>query len=365
MTTMEPNPPYLPDSNYTQDFYLYNESYYNESFDYEHYLHARRQAAIFDTMDFERRRFVYVYHAFAGCIVLFNLLVAVAILISRKQRKHFHNWLILHMTILHILYGAISLPFLAQLFTTTGAGLGSNAVCKLLNFITDVLNYMANISTGILGFYQCITVVSPRLLKSVSNALLVSIMIILPWFVVFMLTAVLRLTMSEEQYGQCYIVSDKTAIILWFLFSKVLPMTLISACFITMVTIACFKYNLNSSTSRNERRYDITVFVSICLALCIAMRLPFYIVFFEPVTYKCITSLGNLFCSRVIYGLDTANLASMVLIPLAYLIPKEVIKRCRKFKARLLCKTVDCSSNKKKQQTMEMVSIQSTDRSLL
>ncbi|WAR03018.1 hypothetical protein MAR_009576 [Mya arenaria] len=58
MTTMEPNPPYLPDSNYTQDFYLYNESYYNESFDYEHYLHARRQAAIFDTMDFERRRFV-------------------------------------------------------------------------------------------------------------------------------------------------------------------------------------------------------------------------------------------------------------------------------------------------------------------
>ena len=62
---------------------------------------------------------------------------------------------------------------------------------------------MSNISVEIIGFYQCKTIASARLLKIVFNALLVSIMIILPWFVVFMLTTVLHLTMSEEQYGQC------------------------------------------------------------------------------------------------------------------------------------------------------------------
>lgn len=328
-----------------------------DSYDYDRKLYYLQELNMIDR---ERKVISYVSHAFAGCIVLLNVLLAVSILISRKQRRHFRSWLILHMTFLHILYAAIGLPFLAQIKISKFGNY--IALCKILYFISDVLQYMSNISIGMLGVYQCINVISPRLLKSVSSVLLGSVMIVLPWFVVVMLTSVLRLTMSEEQFGQCYIVSDLTADILWSIVAFYLPHALIAGCFFAIIIISFTKFRPRFSSPDPSRRGGITLFVLICLLSTLVMRLPLDIVMYPPLLRDCYRRY--LVCSRILHGLDVTKLISMVIIPSAYLIQKEVSKRCRKLKSRILCRSVECTANLKKQQTLELKSMTSSERTL-
>lgn len=339
--------------------------YGNHSYDYyyaeQRKLHYKRLQELY-AIDRERKVISYVYHAFAGCIVLLNFLVVVSILISRKQRRHVRSWLILHMTFLHILYAAIGLNFLAQMKHTT---LGNNiTLCKLLYFLSDVLNYMSHLSIGLLGVYQCLNVISPRVLKSVSSVLVFSVMIVLPWFVVVMLTSVLRLTMSEEQFGQCYIVSDRTANVLWSVVAFYLPHILIAGCFISILVVSFSKFKPRVSSSQSHRRRGMTLFVVICLFTTLVMRLPHDIMLFPPITEDCYLRYGQLIHNRILYGLDITRLVSMVIIPLTYLIQKEMTKRCRKLKSKILCRTVECQANLKKQQTLELKSMPSTERSV-
>lgn len=341
---------------YPDHYYLY-EDMYNDSMGY-----SAEDFSAYEQMIRERKNFRYVYHAFAACIVIVNGIMVATIVISRKQRRHFRNWLILHLTCIHILFGGIALPFLAQSFDMTSAGLRSVPLCKLFSFLSDITEYMSNISIGILGVYHCMNLISSRLLKSVSNALLLSIMIILPWFIVVMMTAVLRLTMSEEQYGQCYIVSDRTAQILWFTLAHCLPLVLILACFMTILSLVCSPYLPKDDTSPHGR-HNTTIFVSICLGACLFMRTPFYIIFFEPVDEGC-KSKHKFLCSRLTHGLDIVRLLSMLLIPLAYILQLDIRKRCRKFRSKLLCKTVDCNATSKKQ-NVEMVSVANNESSSL
>lgn len=336
--------------NETVDYYNANRKLYYQ------------QIEELNIMDRERKVISYVYHAFAGCIVLLNIMLSVSILISRKQRRHLRSWLILHMTFLHILYAAIGLPFLAHMKLTT---FGNHiALCKLLYFLSDVLQYMSNISIGMLGVYQCMNVISPRLLKSVSNVLLGCIMIVLPWFVVVMLTSVLRLTMSEEQFGRCYNVSDSTANALWLIMAFYLPHALIAAALIAIIVISFTKFKPKFTLAGSSRGSGITLFVVICLSSTLLLRLPFSILFFPHILRDCYLNYGPLVCSRIINGLDVTRLASMVVIPSAYLIQKEVSKRCRKLKSKILCRTVECSANIKKQQTMELKPVPSSERAV-
>ena len=335
--------------------------YDNETADYYYAnrdLYYKRIQEL-NTIDRERKVISYVYHAFAGCIVLLNVLLVVSILISRKQRRHFRSWLILHMTFLHILYAAIGLPFLAQMkHTTFGKYV---ALCKLLYFLSDVLQYMSNISIGMLGVYQCMNVISPRLLKSVSNVLLGSIMIVLPWLVAVMLTTVLRLTMSEEQFGQCYLVSDHTADVLWSIVAFYLPLALIAGCFFGIVIISFSKFRPKFSSPQPQRRSGITLFVLISLSSTLLMRLPLDIMMFPTLLRDCYITYGHLVCSRIINGLDVTRLISMVIIPSAYIIQKEVSKRCRKLKSKILCRTVEYKPSIKKQQTLELKSMTTSE----
>ncbi|XP_060569341.1 uncharacterized protein LOC132727778 isoform X2 [Ruditapes philippinarum] len=331
---------------------------FNDTLDYSHYYFTNESSITeeeylaYQKMIQERKNFKYVYHAFAAFIVLMNGSLVAAILLSAKQRRHFRNWLIIHMTGIHILFGGIALPFLAQSFDATSAGIRSVPLCKLFSFVSDITEYMSNISIGILGVYQCLNIISPRLLKSVSNALLLSIMIILPWFVCVMLTAVLRLTMSEEQWGQCYIVSDKTAQILWLVLARCLPLLMVLTCFISILSVAISPFSTKSDRSP-PGRHNTTIFVSICLGACLFMRTPFYIIFFEPIDEDC-KRKHRFLCARLTHGLDIVRLLSMLLIPFAYLVQFDIRKRCRKFRSKLLCKTVDCNTTSKKQQPMEM-----------
>jgi len=327
-------------------------------------LYRESILALLITLDRERDIAVYVSHAYAATIAVVNIVLACVILLNRKQRSHFRNWLILHITFLHILYGAISLPFKAQMLQAPAAGLGKTvAVCKLLHFICDILVYMLNISVGILGIYQCIMVLSPRLLKSVSSALLASIMMVLPWLVAFMLTAVLRLTMSEEQYGQCYIVSDTTAETLWLVLSRLLPYLLMTTCCLLLAATSCMALVATTTSSQQSRKQEMTYFVTICLALCITLRLPSQLVVYPPIQVQCIESFGRLFCSRLNYSMNYLNSTTMILIPLAYLIPKVIVKRCKKSFPGIACKSRECNQTQaKKSQAIEMVPVQ-TERS--
>lgn len=344
--------------NYTDfyHYYYYYEDMHNGTFGY-----SPEDFSAYEQMIRERKNFRYVYHTFAACIVIVNGIMVASIVISRKQRRHFRNWLILHLTSIHILFGGIALPFLAQSFDMTSAGLGSVPLCKLLSFLSDITEYMSNISIGILGIYHCMNLISSRLLKSVSNALLLSIMIILPWFIVVMLTAVLRLTMSEEQYGQCYIVSDRTAQTLWFTLAHCLPLIMILACFITIMSLVCSPFL--PKDDRSHGKPNTTVFVSISLGASLFMRTPFYIIFFEPVDEDC-KSKHKFLCSRLTHGLDIVRLLSMLVIPIAYLVQLNFRKRCRQLRPKLLCKTVDCNASKK-QPSVEMVSVRNNESSSL
>ncbi|XP_045172728.2 uncharacterized protein LOC123534508 [Mercenaria mercenaria] len=367
MSTTPPtyNTTYYYDGSYYDYGDMYDtHMYHNGMYDNEtHRQYTAEEMLAYRQMIRDRKNFRYVYHAFAACIVLINGIMMSAIVLSRKQRCHFRNWLIIHMTGIHILFGGLALPFLAQTFDMTSAGLSSVPLCKLFSFLSDITEYMSNISIGILGVYQCLNLISPRLLKSVSNALLLSIMIILPWFVAVMLTAVLRLTMSEEQWGQCYIVSDETAHVLWLTLARCLPLFMVLACLITILSVACSPF-----TPRNDRsppgRHNTTIFISVCLGACLFMRTPFYIIFFEPIADECM-SKNMLLCSRLTHGLDIVRLLSMLLIPLAYLVQLDIRKRCRKFRSKLLCKTVDCNNTSKKQQPMEMLSVSNNESSSL
>lgn len=342
---------------------------YNGTVDYSHYYFdneseiTEEEYHAYQQMIQERKNYRYVYHAFAALIVILNGCLVVTIALSPKQRRHFRNWLIIHMTSIHILFGGIALPFLAQSFDTTSAGIRSVPLCKLFSFVSDVTEYMSNISIGILGVYQCLNIISPRLLKSVSNALLLSIMIILPWFVVVMLTAVLRLTMSEEQWGQCYIVSDKTAQILWLILAQCLPLFIVFICLISILSVALSPFSSKNDSSP-PGRHNPTIFVSICLGACLFMRTPFYIIFFEPIGRE-FKSKHMILSARLTHGLDIVRVLSMVLIPFAYLVQLDIRKRCRKFRSKLLCKTVDCNTTSKKQQQMEMVSVTNNESSSL
>ena len=70
---------------------------------------------------------------------------------------------------------------------------------------------MSNLSIGVLGVYQTAVLCSPQFLNGVSHILLTAILIGIPWLVVMILTAVLRLTMSAEHLGYCYKIDDVTA----------------------------------------------------------------------------------------------------------------------------------------------------------
>lgn len=254
---------------------------------------------------------------------------------------------------MHVLFGGIVVPYLAQSLEEPGAGLKSVPLCKFLAYLSDITEYMSNISIGILGIYHCLNLISTRLLKSVSNALLVSVLLILPWFIVLMLSAVLRLTMSEEQYGQCYIISDKTAQILWLTMAFCVPLTIILACFFTVIYLMCSPSFCVNDRFASGRLF--TLFVCISLGACVFLRTPFYIADFKPLGKINIERYGHLWTPRILYGLDSARLTSMVVIPLAYLIPLELKKRYRKLKSKLLCTNVECNTNNKKPQAMEMV----------
>ncbi|KAL4223861.1 hypothetical protein ACF0H5_017325 [Mactra antiquata] len=339
----------------------------NNSYAYEYYSNPSEynknlRKATYDQILDDREKFRYVYHVFAGCIVVLNILVIVIITSSRKRRSHFRNWLILHIMCMHVLFGGVGLPYTAQSMEESGAGLNSVALCKSLAFLSDITEYMSNISIGILGIYHCLNLISTRLLKSVSNALLVSVLLILPWFIVLMLSAVLRLTMSEEQYGQCYIISDETAQYLWLTMACCVPLTIVLACFLTIIYLMCSPTFILNDRYSSGRHF--TLFVSICLGACFFLRTPFYIVFFEPLK-KVNPYKYNLAWTRMTHGLDAARLTSMVVIPLAYLIPMEFKKRYRKLKLKILCKDEECTTTNKKSQTMDMVPVSHTDRTVV
>ncbi|XP_052223986.1 uncharacterized protein LOC127839638 [Dreissena polymorpha] len=337
----------------------YNETYNVTYILNENELDNLRQL---HAMDREREKMMYVYNSMAGCIFFFNCVVLLLILSNRNERKHFRNWLILHMAVIHMLHSSIALPFLAQTFKAPSAGLVNDiGLCKFLFFLSDILNYILHVSIGILGVYQCITTISLRLLKSVSSVFLVSIMMILPWFVVVMLSAVLRLTMSEEQWGGCYIISDTTATTLWFIMATVLPFILITCCFVTLIVCTAVKATTDCSPSRSARHLHMTYFVGFCLCVCIMMKIPYHVVVFDPVRMLCYQSLNQLACYRIEYALDIANLSGMLMIPIVYIVP-NVIHGCRLLKNRFLCKTGDCSTNVKKPQSIEMACMSSSER---
>lgn len=334
----------------------YNLSYY---YNYVNYSYEEQMAtfAEYKQIITERTVFRYMYHALAACIVILNGLAVFTIVVSRKQRRHFRNWLILHILFVHILFGGIAVPFNAQTLDQTAAGLGSVPLCKLFMFISDITEYMSTLSIGIFGVFHCLNMISARLLKSVSNVLLLSIMIILPWFVVVMLTAVLRLTMSEEQYGQCYIVSDQTAQNLWFVLSFAVPMTLVLADLLTIIILKSLCCILHSNRRFLPSKQSFTMFAVICLAACLVLRTPIHVIMFEPIRSMCTEKYRPLTWYRMLHGPDIVKLFSMVLIPLVFVIQMDIRRRCKKFRSRILCKTVDVSSNARKQQTVEMITM--------
>ena len=329
---------------------VYNGTYNNEDL-YRRYM-------LYMDMAKERQLFRYFYHVFAVLILVPNVFVVVAICASRKQRRHFRNWLIIHMTVIHILFGGIVCPFLGQHLVESYTGLGLNMVtCKLFHFASDTLSYMSSVSIGILGVYQTSVLCSPRMLNGVSHTLLTAIMIVIPWLVVIMLTAVLRLTMSVEHFGECYKIDDTTAQVVWTILAYGMPLLLVSICLASVIIVAVSPF-MNTAESSPPGRRNIIVFISVCLTSCLVMRTPFYFVYSEPLSDKCIVSFGALVCQRLKLTLDQFRLASMVLIPVVYLVPTEIKRGLRKFRSSC-CKS-DCSSAKK--QSVELTDIHSSER---
>ena len=333
----------------------YNDTY---SFDYDSAYRDPEKWDEIKTLYTDREIFRYFYHVFSAFIVVSNSLLIVSIFVSKKQRRNFRNWLIIHVTIIHILIGGIICPFLGERFVSRNAGLDT-VPCKLLSYLSDTFDYVSNVSIGILGVYQCVVMLSPRMLKGVSRALLTAIMIIVPWVVCVMLTSVLRLTMSEEHLGQCYTISDLTAQMLWNVLAYGLPLFLILVCCIAILIVVCSPF-ITTIDTVTQSRPNMTVFVSVCLGSCVLMRTPFYFVYSTAIDAKCKEYNNHVICQRLTFSLDQLRLANLVLIPLVYLIPAQIKKCCRKMKSKVLCKHVDCTTHPKKH-TLEMVSIKQLD----
>lgn len=345
----------------TSDRNVSSQDDYNSSFQSDEF--HRQYMLYMEYMDMvqERTVFRYFYHVFSVLILVSNVLVMVAICASRKQRRHFRNWLIMHMTVIHILFGGIVCPFLGQLLVENYTDLGLNMVaCKLLHFASDALSYMSNLSIGILGVYQTAVLCSPRMLNGVSHALLTAIMIIIPWLVVIMLTAVLRLTMSVEHLGECYKVDDHTAQVVWTVLAYGMPLFLVFLCLISVILVAVSPF-INTTESSPPGRRNIIVFIGVCLASCFIMRTPFYFIYSKPLSDQCSLTLGIMICQRMKLTLDQVRLASMVVIPVVYLVPTECRKGFRKIKSSC-CKS-DCSSTRKP--SVELSDLKMRDRMIL
>lgn len=309
----------------------------------------------------ERHLFRYFYHVFTVLILITNIFVVVAICASRKQRRHFRNWLIMHMTVVHILFGGIVCPFLGLFLVESYTSLGLDMVsCKLLNFASDALSYMSNLSVGVLGIYQTALLCSPRLLNGVSNTLLTAILIVIPWFMVIMLTAVLRLTMSVEHLGDCYKIDDVTARTVWTVLAYGIPLFLVFMCLISVIIIVLSPF-MNTTESSPPGRRNIVVFIAFCLASCFILRTPFYFVYSELFGEECKETYGILICQRIMLTLDQLRLASMVFIPIVYLVPTE----CRKGwkKVRSSCCKSHCSSARKT--NVELTDVNMSDRMIV
>ena len=333
------------------------EPYYfdNETFNAEDLY---RQYILYMDMTKERHLFRYFYHVFAFLILVTNVSMVLAICASRKQRRHFRNWLIIHMTVIHVLIGGIVCPFLGQHLVESYTDLGLNMVtCKLFHFASDTLSYMSSVSIGILGVYQTSVLCSPRMLNGVSHTLLTAIMIVIPWLVVLMLTAVLRLTMSVEHFGDCYKIDDNNAQVVWTILAYGMPHLLVCICLTSVIIVAVSPF-INTAESSPPGRQNIIVFVTVCLASCLVMRTPFYFIYSDPLSDKCIISFGALICQRLKLTLDLVRLASMVVIPVVYLVPTELKRGLKKFRSSC-CKS-NCSSTKK--QSVELTDIHSSDR---
>ena len=320
----------------------------------------RRYMSYMDMVN-ERSFFRYFYFVFTVLILVTNILVLVAICASRKQRRHFRNWLIMHMIVIHILFGAIVCPFLGQLLVENYSSLGLTMVmCKLLYFSSDVLSYMSNLSVGVLGVYQTAILCSPRLLNGVSHTLLTAILIVIPWFVVTMLTAVLRLTMSAEYLGDCYKIDDLTAQIVWTVFAYGIPLFIVCLCLVSVIMLLISPF-VNTTESSPPGRRNVIAFIVFCLASCLVMRTPFYFVYSEPLSEDCDKNLGIVICQRVKLSFDQLRLLSMVVIPLVYLIPTECRKGFRKMKTS--CCQPECSSARKP--TVELENVHVNERMIV
>ena len=356
-STMGNNESYYIEPMYDQDLHMLD----NKSFE-EYQKQKMREFEEYIALVNSRPMYRSLYFAFAAAIVLFNVLWIVAICISRKQRRHFRNWLLLHVAIIHILIGGITCPFLGQQCVSLSAGLNT-VICKLLYFLSDTLDYTSNVSVAIFGVYQCITMLSPRVLKGVSHALLTSMMIIIPWFVCVTLTVVLRLTMTEEQYGQCYLISDRTAQTLWLVLATILPLLIVFLSFIIVIAVACSPFISAVDSSPPGRRY-MTFFTSAFLLTYMLMRPPFQFLFSRPLEDYCHVYNSRSWCKKLVYTLDQVRLANIVLVPLIYLIPVEIKIYCKRFRSKVLCKSVESNTTPKKQ-SLEMVTVKTQERTVV
>ena len=90
---------------------------YNSSFDIDKLKHYNtdtielfEKLEMYKTIDKDRVIFRVLYNVLAVCIVGLNGLLMVSVFISRKQSDSFRNWLLLHITIIQILYGGVVWP---------------------------------------------------------------------------------------------------------------------------------------------------------------------------------------------------------------------------------------------------------------
>ncbi|KAK3606450.1 hypothetical protein CHS0354_041396 [Potamilus streckersoni] len=326
--------------NVSDDMYYYHSS---ESIP-ENYL---RWIAEEDELVRRRAIFRVMYLVLGGIMVLLHSAVMAWILSHHDQRKLFVNWLYLHMSILHIIIGLCVCPFLSQLTTKAGAGL-QTILCKIAWFISDIMDYLSLISVLVIGVHHCLEFSSPSMLEGVSRTFMAVVMIGIPWVVVFLLTLVLRLMMTVEIFGDCYVVEDQNTKIVWIILSKGIPFSLLFLCFLFIVYRYC-KAVRNFEHMPKDARFR-TIFSCLTITLCLLFRVP-NVFFIPPLAYPC--SLGRPTCETLDMSLDQLRLIGISFIPLAYLTPKR-IKSCYKHLTRKFCYAI----KKKKTQRHETIELQ-------
>ncbi|KAL3856769.1 hypothetical protein ACJMK2_011489 [Sinanodonta woodiana] len=333
-------------TNYSDTYNVSDENYYNYSSESipENYLKWIQEE---DELVRRRAIFRVMYLVLGGMMVLLHIALMSWILSRHDQRKLFVNWLYLHMSILHTIIGLCVCPFFSQLTTKAGAGLPT-ILCKIAWFISDIMDYLSLISILVIGVHHCLEFRSPSMLEGVSRTFLAVVMIGIPWVVVFLLTLVMRLMMTVEMFGECYVVEDYNTKLVWIILSKGIPFSLLFLCFLFIVYRYCKAVNSFEHMQKDVR--SRTIFSCLAISFCLIFRVP-SVFFIPPLAYPC--TLGRPTCETLDMSLDQLRLLGIAIIPLAYFTPNRS-KVCYKHLRRKFCYAV----KKKKTERHETIELQ-------